>query len=155
MLGLQVGSIQPAKLAAFELALHTEPGPAPMRLGGVLDRRRSAVGVDDSADRLDSLPAARSTRPFPGLDTVPRSDWPPVNITHWSFQLMVGIGMLLALAVVLFWLARRRGRDLLGNRWFCGSASLPGHWRYRAGIGLDRHRGRAAAVDGVAGAAHH
>src|SRR6478752_1874289 len=34
VLGLQVGTIQPAKLAAFELALETEPGPAPMRLGG-------------------------------------------------------------------------------------------------------------------------
>jgi cytochrome d ubiquinol oxidase subunit I len=52
------------------------------------------------------------------LDTVPKSDWPPVNLTHISFQVMVAIGMLLALVVVVFWLARRRGHDLLGNRWF-------------------------------------
>jgi cytochrome d ubiquinol oxidase subunit I len=31
---------------------------------------------------------------------------------------MVAIGMLLALVVVVFWLARRRGHDLLANRWF-------------------------------------
>src|SRR5260370_34042096 len=35
-----------------------------------------------------------------------------------SFQLMVGIGMLLALVAVVFWVARRRGHDLLANRWF-------------------------------------
>ena len=56
--------------------------------------------------------------PVPGLDSVPRSDWPPVNLTHWSFQLMVGIGSLLAVVVVLFWLARWRRRDLLDNRYF-------------------------------------
>jgi cytochrome bd ubiquinol oxidase subunit I len=31
---------------------------------------------------------------------------------------MVGIGTLLVLVVLLFWVARRRGHDLLGNRWF-------------------------------------
>ena len=36
----------------------------------------------------------------------------------WSFQSMVAIGTLLALVVVVFWLARRRGHDLLANRWF-------------------------------------
>jgi cytochrome d ubiquinol oxidase subunit I len=56
--------------------------------------------------------------PVPGLDTIPKSEWPPVNITHWSFEVMVGIGTLLAGVVVVFWLARRRGRDLLTNRWF-------------------------------------
>ena len=57
-------------------------------------------------------------RRFRVVDTVPRSNWPPVNITHWSCQLMVGIGTLLAVVVVLFWVARRRGRDLLISRWF-------------------------------------
>jgi cytochrome d ubiquinol oxidase subunit I len=36
VLGLQIGGIQRAKLAAFELAMTTEPAPAPERLGGVL-----------------------------------------------------------------------------------------------------------------------
>jgi cytochrome d ubiquinol oxidase subunit I len=56
--------------------------------------------------------------PVPGLNTAPSSDLPPVNLTHWSFQLMIGIGTLLAAVVVVFWLARRLGHDLLGNRWF-------------------------------------
>jgi cytochrome d ubiquinol oxidase subunit I len=117
VLGLQVGGIQASKLAAFELALHTEQGPAPERLGGVL--------IDGEVRWALPIPwigsfIARGSfdAPVPGLDTIPQSDWPPVNLTHLSFQLMVAIGMLLALAVVVFWVARRRGHDLLANRWF-------------------------------------
>jgi cytochrome d ubiquinol oxidase subunit I len=117
LLGLQVGDKQSAKLAAFELALHPEPGPAPLRLGGFLidDRIRWALPLP----RVGSV-IARGTLngTVPGLGDVPKSDWPPVNITHWSFQLMVGMGLLLALAVVVFWMTRRRGHDLLGDRWF-------------------------------------
>ena len=63
---------------------------------------------------------------MPGLDTVPESDWPPVNITHLAFQSMVVIGTLLAAAVVLFWFFRWRGRDLLKNRWFLRFSVIAG-----------------------------
>ena len=125
VLGLQVGRKQSAKLAAFELALHREPGPAPLRLGGFLidDRVRWAVPIP----RVGSV-IARGTLngTVPGLADVPKPDWPPVNVTHWSFQLMVGIGLLLALAVVVFWVTRRRGRDLLDNRWFLRFSVIAG-----------------------------
>jgi cytochrome d ubiquinol oxidase subunit I len=117
VLGLQAGARQPSKLAAFELALHTEQPPAPERIGGVLidGEVRWAVPIP----WIGSFIARGSFgAPVPGLDTVPQSDWPPVNLTHLSFQLMVGIGLLLAAMVVVFWLARRRGHDLLENRWF-------------------------------------
>jgi cytochrome bd ubiquinol oxidase subunit I len=117
LLGLVVGNKQPSKLAAFELALHSERGPAPLRVGGFLthDTVRWALAIP----RIGSV-IARGTfnGSVPGLDTVPRSEWPPVNATHWSFQSMVGIGLLLALVAVVFWVARRRGHDLLSNRWF-------------------------------------
>jgi cytochrome bd ubiquinol oxidase subunit I len=117
VLGLQVGARQPAKLAAFELNPTTEQGPASEKLGGLLidGHIRWALPVP----KIGSLISRGSwDASVPGLDTVPRSEWPPVNITHGSFQIMVGIGTLLAIAVVVFWLARRRGRDLLTNRWF-------------------------------------
>jgi cytochrome bd ubiquinol oxidase subunit I len=64
VLGLQVGHKQSSKLAAFELALHTEPGPAPLRLGGFLigDKVQWALSFPGSAR---SSPAARSTGRFP------------------------------------------------------------------------------------------
>jgi cytochrome d ubiquinol oxidase subunit I len=125
VLGLQIGGIQASKLAAFELAMTTEAAPAPERLGGVL--------VDGEVRWALPIPwvgsfIARGSfdAPIPGLDTVPRSDWPPVNLTHLSFQVMVGIGSLLALVVVVFWLARRRGHDLLENRWFLRFSVIAG-----------------------------
>ena len=39
---------------------------------------------------------------------------------------MVGIGTLLAGAVVLFWVQRKRGRDLLQRRWFLRFAAVAG-----------------------------
>ena len=117
VLGLQAGAHQPAKLAAWELAATTEPGPAPLKFGGLLidGEARWALVIP----KIGSLISRGSyDAAVPGLDSVPPADRPPVNLTHWSFQSMVGIGTLLVLVVLLFWVARRRGHDLLGNRWF-------------------------------------
>ncbi|NKX86911.1 cytochrome ubiquinol oxidase subunit I [Nocardia coubleae] len=124
ILGMRVHDSQPAKLAAFELATTTE-SPAPLRLGGVLVDGEVRWALD--IPRLGSIIARNSlTAPVPGLDSVPVHDRPPVNITHLAFQTMVGIGTLLALAVVVFWLMRWRRHDLLGNRWFLRFAVVAG-----------------------------
>lgn len=117
LLGDGLAERQPAKLAAFELAETTTDGPSPLRLGGIYDDGEVKGSIDVPV--LGSLFAQNSfSEPVPGLDTVPEEDHPPVNITHLSFQLMVGIGTLLAGVVALFWLLRWRGRDLLDNTWF-------------------------------------
>jgi cytochrome bd ubiquinol oxidase subunit I len=124
ILGMRIADTQPAKLAAFELAETTE-GPAPFRLGGLLidGEVRWALEIP----RLGSIIARNSfDRPVPGLDTAPKSDWPPVNITHLSFQSMVVIGTLLAAGVVMFWLLRWRGIDLLNNLWFLRFSVIAG-----------------------------
>jgi len=124
VLGLQVGDHQPSKLAAFELATTTE-GPAPLRLGGLLlgGHVRFALTIP----RIGSMIARNSFgKPVPGLDSIPPADRPPVNVTHVAFQAMVGLGTLLALAVAVFWLARWRRIDLLGNRWWLRFAVLAG-----------------------------
>jgi cytochrome d ubiquinol oxidase subunit I len=43
-----------------------------------------------------------------GLDQFPRDEWPPVVICHISFQIMVGIGMVMAALAVLYAWYRRR-----------------------------------------------
>ena len=125
VLGLQVGPMQPSKLAAWELNPVTEHGPAPEKLGGVLidGHVRWSLPVPKVGSWIST---GHWDGPVPGLNAVPQSDLPPVNLTHWSFQLMVGIGSLLAAVVVLFWLARWRGRDLLGNRWFLRFSVIAG-----------------------------
>lgn len=116
VLGMRIHDTQPAKLAAFELAQTTE-SPAPLRLGGVLidGEVRWALTIP----RLGSIIARNSwDAPVPGLEGIPESEWPPVNITHLAFQSMVAIGTLLAAVAMAYWLARWRRRDLLSHRWF-------------------------------------
>jgi cytochrome d ubiquinol oxidase subunit I len=124
VLGIRLGQTQPSKLAAFELATTTEQ-PAPLRIGGLL--------VDGEPRWYLEIPywgsfIARGSFDLPvrGLDTFAPEDRPPVNITHLAFQSMVGIGTLLAVAVVVFWIARWRGHDLLGNRWWLRFAVATG-----------------------------
>ncbi|MDF8263954.1 cytochrome ubiquinol oxidase subunit I [Luteipulveratus flavus] len=115
VLGMRLGETQPSKLAAFELATTTEQ-PAPLRMGGVLIDGEPRAYVE--IPKWGSFIARGSfDKPVRGLDTFPAADRPPVNITHLAFQSMVGIGTLLAVAVVIFWVARWRGRDLLEQRW--------------------------------------
>jgi cytochrome d ubiquinol oxidase subunit I len=116
LLGGNLGDRQPAKLAAFELAETTE-SPSPLRIGGVYIDGEVKGTID--LPYLGSLVAQNSfTEPVRGLDTIPAADRPPINLTHWAFQSMVGIGVLLVLAVLVFWVARWRGRELLERRWF-------------------------------------
>lgn len=124
VLGLRVAESQPAKLAAFELAEETEQ-PAPLRLGGIMIDGEVRYSID--IPKIGSLIARNSfDKPVPGLDEVPEDERPPVNITHWAFQSMVGIGSLLALSVLVFWFVRWRGRDLLERRWFLRYAVAAG-----------------------------
>ncbi|WP_182524693.1 cytochrome ubiquinol oxidase subunit I [Nocardioides dongkuii] len=124
LLGGRLAETQPAKLAAFELATETE-SPSPLVIGGFLidGEVRWALEIP----YLGSLFARNSfTKGVQGLDTIPVEDQPPVNITHWAFQSMVGIGTLLVLVVVLYWFARWRGRDLLDHRLFLRFISISG-----------------------------
>jgi cytochrome bd ubiquinol oxidase subunit I len=124
VLGSRLAETQPAKLAAFELALETEQ-PAPLRIGGLLVDGEVRYALD--IPYLGSLIARNSFfREVPGLSEFPAADRPPVNITHLAFQSMVGIGLLLMLGAVIFWLARWRGVDLLAHRWFLRAAVVSG-----------------------------
>ncbi|WP_313405492.1 cytochrome ubiquinol oxidase subunit I [Aeromicrobium sp.] len=124
LLGLRIAEAQPAKLAAFELATETE-SPSPLRLGGLLIDGEVRYSLDIPG--LGSIIARNSfTEPVVGLNSIPASDHPPVNITHVAFQTMVGIGTLLVVVVLVYWLARWRGHDLTANRWALRLAVVAG-----------------------------
>ncbi|MGE3621547.1 MAG: cytochrome ubiquinol oxidase subunit I [Acidimicrobiia bacterium] len=122
-LGARLHGDQPAKLAAIELAPTTE-SPAPLALGGVLvdGERRFALEIP----LLGSLISRGSAdRPVVGFDRIPADERPEdglATMVHWSFQLMVGLGLALAGLGVAFHVARRRGRDWLARPWFLRAA---------------------------------
>jgi cytochrome d ubiquinol oxidase subunit I len=114
--GREVAHYQPIKLAAFEGLYRTTRGAPEHILGWYTDDQ---VKYGIRIPRLLSLLAYHNPDAVVrGLDTVPAADRPPVNVVRISFQLMVGLGTLMALFGVLFLLVRwRRGR-LPRSRWF-------------------------------------
>jgi cytochrome d ubiquinol oxidase subunit I len=98
----KVAEYQPAKLAAMEGHFKTEKAAA-LYIGGYpnVETQTMEYGIP--------IPGALSFLAFndfnaevKGLDQFPRELWPPVAITHFSFQIMVGIGSLLALVALLY-----------------------------------------------------
>jgi cytochrome d ubiquinol oxidase subunit I len=116
--GETVAKLQPAKLAAIEG--HFKTGThAPLTLGGLPDvaTRTTKWGVEIPG--LLSLLAHRDVSAVViGLDQFPRADWPPVLLVHLAFQIMVGIGSVLALLGGLWFWFGRRG---VFPRWFLWS----------------------------------
>ena len=92
---------QPSKFAAMELLPETTTN-APLTLGGLyLDGR--VVGAIEIPGLASFLAARDVNAEVPGFDAVDAADLPPVNVVHWSFQIMVGIGS--ALLVLAAWFA--------------------------------------------------
>lgn len=112
-----VARLQPAKLAAMEAHYRTQPG-APLVIGGIPQDQTMTTDYALEIPRGLSFlathdPNARVT----GLEEFPRDQWPNVRMVHWSFDLMVGSGMLmlaLTLCADVFWLKYRLLPD---NRW--------------------------------------
>ncbi len=125
--GARLADAQPTKLAALELAPHTEQ-PAPLVIGGVLvdGERRFAIEIP----RLGSIIARGSVdRPVRGLDEFAEQDRPDdalVSMVHLTFQAMVAIGLSLAGLGAVFWWRTRRGHDLLRSRAFLWLAVVAG-----------------------------
>ena len=104
-----VATEEPIKLAALEGLAQTTAG-APEHLLGFYTDGQVRYGIE--IPRLLSLLAFHSPDAVVrGLNTVPVTDQPPVNVVRFAFQTMVGIGTLLALLAVVFLVVRwRRGR---------------------------------------------
>lgn len=119
-----VAEHQPAKLAALE-GLYPSGSAAPLSLGGIyLDDK--LVGAIKIPYGLSLLIHHDPNGFVAGLDQVPAALRPPVNVTHLSYDVMVGIGFaLLALAAWLAWSWWRR-RDIPQTPWFLRAVALSG-----------------------------
>ena len=111
-----VARAQPVKLAAMEGQFATEAG-APLRIGGWPDAAarttRFAIEIPDGLSLLAYHDPHAVVR---GLDDVPRDDWPPVWPVHVSFQVMVGLGTLMALAATAVLVQTLRRRAVAASR---------------------------------------
>jgi cytochrome d ubiquinol oxidase subunit I len=119
-----VAVAQPTKLAALEGVPTTTRG-APEHLLGWYSDGRVKHGL--RIPKLLSLLAYHDPNArVQGLDAVPPDRRPPVNVVRVAFQLMVGIGTLLALLGVVFLAVRIRRRRLPESRWFYRALTLAG-----------------------------
>lgn len=119
-----VAQYQPVKLAAMEGLATTTRGAAEHLLGWY---NGHAVVYGIEIPRLLSLLAFHNPDAVvKGLDIVPLADQPPVNVVRFAFQIMVGIGLLLALLGVIYLYVRIRRRRLPEARWFYAAVVLAG-----------------------------
>jgi cytochrome bd ubiquinol oxidase subunit I len=124
--GRRVAESQPVKLAAFEGLGRTQAG-APFTIGGIYDEARGEVRYGIHVPKLLSLlshhnPNARVI----GLDAAPPRDRPPVNVVRIGFQTMVGIGTLLGLLALVFFVTWLRHRRLPRSPWFYRAVIVAG-----------------------------
>jgi cytochrome d ubiquinol oxidase subunit I len=120
----EVASAQPTKLAALEGVPKTTRGASEHLLGWYADGR---VKYGLRIPKLLSFLAYHDPNArVQGLDAVPPDRRPPVNVVRVAFQLMVGIGTLLALLGVVYLAVRVRRRRLPESRWFYRALTLAG-----------------------------
>jgi cytochrome d ubiquinol oxidase subunit I len=112
-----VAKRQPAKLAAMEAHFHTEKG-VPLIIGGIPDTATQTVKYALKIPKALSFMATGDfNAEVKGLDQIPAKDQPPIMVTHFAFQIMVGLGMaMLGLALVYF-IALLKKKDWLNSKW--------------------------------------
>ncbi|HEV8284428.1 MAG TPA: cytochrome ubiquinol oxidase subunit I [Chitinophagaceae bacterium] len=113
-----VAKRQPAKLAALE-ALYKTSKPADLVIGGLPNDSEQRVNYAIHIPKgLSFLAKGDLNAEVQGLDKIPKEDWPPVMITHISFQLMVMIGFFLAFVSLLYMVFTIKWRHVLMKKWW-------------------------------------
>ena len=112
-----VAKHQPAKLAAMESHFETSAS-APLIIGGIPDVENKKV---DYAVEIPGFLSFLAFHDFnaeiKGLNDIPEENHPPVAITHFAFQVMVGLGILLVLISLLYFIALMKKKSWLEKRW--------------------------------------
>ena len=112
-----VAKHQPAKLAAMESHFETSAS-APLIIGGIPDVENKKV---DYAVEIPGFLSFLAFHDFnaevKGLHDIPEENHPPVAITHFAFQVMVGLGTLLVLISLLYFIALVKKKSWLEKRW--------------------------------------
>ena len=111
--GLNTYEHQRTKVLAMEGHFRTyEDGEGiPLILFGIPDQEAGEMRYEIAIPRIGGPILKKGwTEGMAGLDQVPDEEEPPVGIVFWSFRIMVGIGLLMALVGVWGLWTRLRGR---------------------------------------------
>jgi cytochrome d ubiquinol oxidase subunit I len=112
-----VAKHQPAKLAAME-ALFETSSSVPLILGGIPDMKNKKVNYAiEVPGFLSFLAHGNFNAEVKGLDSIPEEHHPPVAITHYAFQVMVGLGSLLALIGLIYIIGLILKKSWLDKKW--------------------------------------
>jgi cytochrome bd ubiquinol oxidase subunit I len=106
-----VYDVQPTKFAAMEGVYHSEKG-APITLGGLADSQTGKVYYAlEIPNGLSLLATFDPNAPVKGLANLePSTDWPNVELVHFSFDGMVGSGFFALFVACVFWLLYWRSK---------------------------------------------
>lgn len=125
--GQRIADDQPIKLAAIE-GLATTEDSIPIVIGGFYRDGHIVGGLEVPIGGMGSFLAQNDFgATVVGLDAVPESDQPPVNVVRIAFQIMVGIGTaLVALSAWIAWSWRKHRDKFLHSRWLMRSLVTAG-----------------------------
>ncbi len=108
---------QPAKLAAMEAHFKTEKS-APFIIGGIPDEKNETV---KHAIKIPGVLSFLAHGDFgaevTGLDKFKPEDRPPVAVTHFSFQIMIGLGVIMMIVAAIYFFASIKKKEWLGKAW--------------------------------------
>ncbi len=109
---------QPAKLAAMEAYFKTQEY-APLVIGGIPDTAAKKVNYGIEIPGLLSFLVHDDFKTaVKGLDQIPADEQPPVAITHYAFQIMVGLGMIMLAIGILYLICIWKKNNWLFKPWF-------------------------------------
>ncbi len=122
--GLNTLRHQPAKIAAMEGHFETQEG-APLILFGLPDMEEERTRYAVSVPKLGSLILTHDwDGEVRGLKSWPPEDRPNAPILFWSFRIMVGLGVLMALLGAWSLLRRLQGRLYYDRRLKCFAVAM-------------------------------
>ena len=109
---------QPAKLAAMEAHYHTEKNAA-LIIGGIPDDETEEVHYAlKIPGALSFLAHGDFGAEVIGLDQIPKDERPPVAVTHFAFQIMIGLGTAMMGIGLLYFFLRWKRREQLNSKWW-------------------------------------
>lgn len=118
--GRLVAKYQPAKLAAFEGVYKTGTEGTPISVLGWVDQKEQKVHSLKIPGGLSLLTYRNSSQPVPGLDQIPRDEWPNVPVVFQTFHIMVLTwGLMFLIALLGLWFHRKK--QLQKKRWLLWS----------------------------------